>query len=267
VVVADSRQVYRRLDAGTNKPSAADRSRTRFHLVDMVEPDQSFSVFDFVHVAAGAIKGITARGRLPIVEGGSMLYLQALIEGFSLGVPPRPERRRQLAGLPPDELRRLLHRLDPEAAVDIRNPVRIVRAIELLEVAGPPLARLRQRHAPEWDVVRVGLKPEWPVLDRRLQERVARQLEAGLVAETEQLLESGVDPRSPALRGIGYAEVVGSLQQSFPADELPQRILRANRRYARRQMRWWGRDRSIRWFDAEPDPVPGILSYLEQRLA
>jgi tRNA dimethylallyltransferase len=197
-----------------------------------------------------------------------MLWADALMEGFSLGqVAPRPQRRAELGRMPVERLARLLRSLDPDAEVDERNPVRLVRAIEMLEVAGPPLARLRQRHPPPWKPVRIGLRAPLPVLDRRLAERSREQVARGLVEETRAALDSGVPADAPALTGIGYAEAVAHLRGDVSLDDLPDVMALANRRYARRQIRWLRRDPRIEWFDAESDPVPGILGFLKERLS
>jgi len=267
IVVCDSRQVYDRLDIASNKPSAEQMSQVRYHLVGIADPRTVFNVFEFVQAANDAIERISRAGRLPIVEGGSMLWADALMEGFSLGqVAPRPERRAQLERMPVESLAALLRRLDPDARIDERNRVRLVRAIEVLEVAGPPLSRLRQRRPPPWTAVRIGLRAPLPVLDRLLAERSLRQLERGLVEETRAALESGVPPDAPALTGIGYAEAAAHLRGEVSRDDLTEVMARANRRYARRQLRWLTRDPHIHWFDAELDPLPGILAYLSELL-
>lgn len=266
IVVCDSRQVYDRLDIATNKPSAEDMREVRYHLVGIADPRTTYTVFEFVAAANSAIADIVARGRLPVVEGGSMLWADALAEGFSLaGVPPRPERRAELERLPAAELAGLLHELDPEAEVDERNPVRLVRAIEVLEVAGPPLARLRTRRPPPWTPLRVGLIADLEVVDRRLAERSRRQVERGLIEETRAALAWGVPPDAPVLTGIGYAEALMHLRGEVALEDLPEVMARSNRRYARRQLRWLRRNPAITWFDATGDPVPGILGFLRDQ--
>jgi tRNA dimethylallyltransferase len=266
IVVCDSRQVYDRLDIATNKPSPEDMREVRYHLVGIADPRSTYTVFDFVAAANAAIADIAARGRLPVVEGGSMLWADALAEGFSLaGVAPRPGRRAELERLPAAELAGLLHHLDPEAVVDERNPVRLVRAIEVLEVAGPPLARLRTRRPPPWTPVRVGLTAGLDVIDRRLAERSRRQVERGLVEETRAALAWGVPPDAPVLTGIGYAEALMHIRGEVSLEDLPEVMARSNRRYARRQLRWLRRNPAITWFDATADPVPGILGFLRDQ--
>jgi tRNA dimethylallyltransferase len=268
IVVCDSRQVYDRLDIATNKPSAAEQHQVRYHLVGVADPAGLFTVFDFVEAATAALADIAARGRIAVVEGGSMLWADALMDGFSLaGVAPRGERRSELEGLPLEELVALLHGLDPTARVDERNRPRVVRAIEVLEVAGPPLDRLRRRTPPPWSPIRIGLTADLTVIDRRLAERSRRQVERGVVEETRTALRSGVPPEAPVLTGIGYAEAAGMLRGEIDPELLPEMMARANRRYARRQLRWLRRDPRITWFDAAEDPVPRILEFLRDRLS
>jgi len=265
IVVCDSRQVYDRLDIATNKPSPEDIRQVRYHLVGVADPRATYTVFEFVEAANAAIAGIAARGRLPIVEGGSMLWADALAEGFSLaGVPPQPGRRAELERLPVSELAGMVRRLDPDARVDERNPVRLVRAIEVLEVAGPPLAERRTRRPPPWSPLRIGLTAGLDVIDRRLAERSRRQVERGLVEETRAALAAGVPPDAPVLTGIGYAEALICIRGEIGIEDLPEATARANRRYARRQLRWLRRNPAITWLDATADPVPGILGCLRE---
>lgn len=267
IVVCDSRQVYDRLDIATNKPSREEMGEVPYHLVGVADPSTTFNVFHFVQAAGAAVVDIAGRGRLPIVEGGSMLWADALLDGFSLaGVAPRPQRRAELEALPLDRLAEQLHRLDPEARLDERNRARLVRAVEVLEVAGPPLSRLQRRVPPPWMPLRIGLTAELSVIDERLAARSRQQVERGVVAETEAALAGGVSPRAPVLSGIGYAEAVAFLHGEFELEQLPEIMARANRRYARRQLRWLRRDQRITWFDAAQDPVPSILEFLRERL-
>ncbi len=263
IVVADSRQVYRVLDIATNKPPPDHRERVRYHMIDLVDPAGTFNAAEYVEGARRAIEEILRRGRTPIVEGGTMLYVEALTEGFSLaGVAPDQELRRELELLDVVALRERLLALDPDPGVDLANPVRMIRAIEVLTVVGPPLRRLRTRTAPSWPVVRAGLTAPLDVIDRRIEQRSRRQVERGLVAETRAALESGVPEAAPVLTGIGYAEALAHIRGEVSLERLPIVMAASNRRYARRQLRWWRRDPRIRWFEIDPDPVAGILNYV-----
>ncbi|MGH7868321.1 MAG: tRNA (adenosine(37)-N6)-dimethylallyltransferase MiaA [Candidatus Dormibacteraceae bacterium] len=268
IIVVDSRQVYAELDIATNKPSAVQLAQIRYHLVGIADPRQSFNVSHFVTAARQAMEEIWQRGKLPILEGGSMLWMDALLDGFSLAqVEPRPERRAELGELSVDQLAALLDQLDPTAKVDRRNPPRLIRAIEILEVAGPPLARRRQRTAPPWKVIRVGLKADLAVIDRRLAERSRRQVERGLVAETAAALARGVPESAPVLSGIGYREALAYLRGEFTDEELPVVMTRSNSRYVRRQLRWLRRDGRIEWFDVSIEPQARIIEYVKGEVA
>lgn len=261
IVVADSRQVYERLDIATNKPSPEQRARVRYHMIDFVDPALNFNAAQYVEGAGRAIADIESRGKQPIVEGGTMLYVDALCDGFSLtGIPPNAELRAELGRLDIATLRERLLALDPDPGVELQNPVRMVRAIEILDAAGPPLRRLRTRRAPPWEPVRIGLTAGLALIDKRLEERSRRQVDRGLVDETRSALEEGVPENASVLTGIGYAEALDHIHGRLTLEELPLAMAQSNRRYARRQLRWWRRDARVRWFDIETDPLPGILN-------
>jgi tRNA dimethylallyltransferase len=220
-------------------------------------------VGQFVKGARAAIDEVHARGHVAIVEGGSMLYVDALCEGFSLaGIPPNVGLRAELERMDLSALRDRMLALDPDPGVDEKNPVRMIRAIEILEAAGPPLRRLRTRTPPPWRPIRIGLTADLDVIDRRLEDRSRRQVERGLVAETQAALDSGVPASSSVLTGIGYAEALAHIRGELTIDELPKVMAQSNRRYARRQLRWWRADGSVRWFQIEPDPTAAILNYV-----
>jgi tRNA dimethylallyltransferase len=195
-----------------------------------------------------------------------MLYVDALCDGFSLtGVPPNPELRAELETLDLPALRDRLLAMDGDPGVDLRNPVRMIRAIEVLQAAGPPLRRLRTRTPPTWQPVRIGLTASLEVIDRRLDERSSQQVERGLVAETQGAIDSGVPESAPVLTGIGYAEALAFIHGDLTLEELPQAMARSNRRYARRQLRWWRRDDRVTWFEIEPDPLAAIVKYVSSQ--
>jgi len=267
IVVADSRQVYEHLDIATNKPSEEQRTRVRYHMIDFVDPSASFNAAQYVEGARAAIDDIVSRGKSPIVEGGTMLYVDALCDGFSLtGIPPNPLLRAELEALELDGLRARLLALDPDPGVDLKNPVRMIRAIEILEAAGPPLRNLRTRTPPPWRPLRIGLSASLDEIDRRLGERSRQQVARGLVAETQAALDAGVPDTAAVLTGIGYAEALAHIRGEVTVEELPRAMAQSNRRYARRQLRWWRQDERVRWFEIEPDPLPGILTYVSEHL-
>ena len=268
IVVADSRQVYRMLDIATNKPPLAYRHQVRYHMIDFVEPTATFNAREYISGAEAAIADIASRGRVPIIEGGTMLYVDALCDGFSLtGVPPNTVLRAELEQMDVSGLRDRLLAMDSDPGVDLQNPVRMVRAIEVLQSAGPPLRRLRKRTAPGWTAHRIGLTAERQVIDQRLEQRSRQQVERGLIAETQGALKAGVPPTAPVLTGIGYAEVLAYIRGDITIEQLPVTMAQSNRQYARRQERWWRRDPRIRWYDIDPNgavPVAAILMCLKE---
>jgi tRNA dimethylallyltransferase len=269
IVVADSRQVYRVLDIATNKPPPAQRRQVRYHMIDFVDPAATFNARDYITGAEAAIADIASRDRVPIIEGGTMLYVDALCDGFSLtGVPPNPDLRARLNEMNVTALREILLAIDPDPGVDLQNPVRMVRAIEVLQSAGPPLRRLRKRTAPTWTPYRVGLTAALQVIDGRLEQRSRQQVERGLIAETESALNAGVPTTAPVLTGIGYAEALAYIRGDIPIEQLPVTMAQSNRQYARKQLRWWRRDPRVRWFDIDAThgtvPVTAILNYLKE---
>ena len=234
-------------------------------MIDFVDPATTFNAAQYVQGARRAIDEISARGRLAIVEGGTMLYVDALCDGFSLtGVPPNPALRAELELLDATALRARLLELDADPGVDLQNPVRVIRAIEVLEAAGPPLRRLRRRTPPPWDALRIGLTAGLDVIDGRLEARSRRQVERGVVAETQEALQAGVPEDASVLTGIGYAEALAYIHGRLSLDQLPEAMAQSNRRYARRQLRWWRRDARVTWFEIEPDPLPAILKYVRE---
>ena len=243
------------LDIATNKPLPEHRDRVAYHMIDFVDPREGFDAAQYVDGARAAIDHIRRRGLTPVVEGGTMLYVDALTEGFNMaGVAPDRALRAELEQLSPDEMRRRLLMIDPDPGVDLQNPVRMIRAIEVL--------RLRQRHKPPWNVIRIGLTAPLEVIDQRLADRSRMQVERGVVAETQAALDAGVPANAPVLTGIGYAEALAHIRGEVSLEDLPSSMAASNRRYARRQLRWWRRDPSITWFEIDPDPLPAILNYV-----
>jgi tRNA dimethylallyltransferase len=265
VVVADSRQAYQRLHIATNHPPDEYQARVRYHGIEFADPvTEVASVHDFLRAATAAISDVQKRGVAVVVEGGSMLWVDALTEGFNLaGVPPDAARRRELGMMSREELADQVRRLDPAADLDFLNPVRLVRAIEILESAGPPLSAHRRRQTAPWLFRRVGLEAPLEAIERRLRVRCREQVGRGLLAETRSALEAGVPRDHPVLTGIGYAEALACLEGEFTETELPERMLLSNRRYAKRQLAWFRKHPATAWLPAEPDPVPAMLRSLE----
>ncbi|MBI1967186.1 MAG: tRNA (adenosine(37)-N6)-dimethylallyltransferase MiaA [Gemmatimonadetes bacterium] len=242
VISADARQVYRRLDIGTAKPTPDILARVPHLGLDLVDPGERYSAGQFAHDAARWLAEVQRAGRLPVVVGGTGFYVRALAEGL-FREPPLDQGRRELLrqwteGLPSVDLARWAGRLDRRFAGGGRQ--RAARGVEVALLTGRPLSWW-QREARETGVMRpwyIHLTLPRDALHRRIAERVRRMLDAGMVAEVRGLLASGVAAGAPGLDGVGYREVVAMLQGKLSEAELPQAIVVATRRYAKRQETW-----------------------------
>ncbi|WP_038046789.1 tRNA (adenosine(37)-N6)-dimethylallyltransferase MiaA [Thermus caliditerrae] len=252
VVSADATMVYRGMDVGTDKPTSKERARVPHHLVDVLEPSEAMSVARFLDLAEAAVADILARGKVPLVVGGTGYYIRALSQGLHELPPPEPEVQAQLwQELGVKGLEALLAELaqqSPEDALRVgRNPRRLVRALEVLRRTGVPPARFSRR-LPRFRYRKLVLWPERDWLWPKLEERAKRQFAGGLVEEVRALLERY--PNLPtALQAIGYKEVVGYLRGEYSLEEALKRDIRAVKAYAKRQYTWFRRE-------------PGDVTYL-----
>ncbi|MGA9117100.1 MAG: tRNA (adenosine(37)-N6)-dimethylallyltransferase MiaA [Bacteroidota bacterium] len=265
IVSADARQIYRGMDCGTAKPSHRDRTAVPHHMIDIRYPHESYSAAAFAREGREAVAAILGAGALPLIVGGSGLYVRALVDGLSRVPASDPEVRTvlqdrlQAEGLA--ELVRELERVDPHGAarMDTRNPRRVLRALEVHRTTGIPLSRfqLLAPEQPPFTSVFFGMKREREDLYRRIDLRCDRMLEEGLLEETRSLLASGVPAGAPALAAPGYAEALRYLEGEISRDEMVRLFKQSSRRYARRQMTWFGRDRRIWWMEVEKETPPG----------
>jgi len=272
VISADSRQVYRGMDVATGKPTARERGAVVHHLVDIVEPDDRYTAARFAADAGGAIEAIRARGRLPVVVGGTGLYVRALLRGLDPGVPADPAFREEMAGLAAAHGRAAVHACLAAAAPAMarrlhpNDAVRVVRALELLR-AGRPVGderhRWRDARAP-FRLTYVGLTMDRAALVRRLRARAAAMVAAGLEEEVRALLGRGYGPELPALQGIGYRQFVGVAQGTLEHEAALALMQRDTLRYARRQRTWFAREPDLTWIDVTgADEVDGVAAAIE----
>lgn len=267
ILVADSRQVYRGMDIGTATPSAAQRALVPHHLVDLVAPDTPFTVSDWVNRARPVVPEVATRGAWPVVVGGTGLYVSALLDGLDFASQAwSPEIRERLTaeleaeGLAPLAAR--LQAIDPEIAsrTDLRNPRRVLRALERAEAggAGEPL-----RATPyPGRLALLGLSRPRDVLYRRIDERAERFFREGLIDEVRALLNTGYGPELAPMTGHGYREAAGYLAGEWSLEEAVARTARRTRQYAKRQLSWFRRDPRIVWLTADERPAddPALVS-------
>lgn len=273
IVNADSQQVYRGLDVGTGKPSRADRTRVPHHLFDVADPSDQLDSSRFSTLADAAIADVRARGRLPILVGGTGLWIRALLRGL-VDAPPRdPALRERLeveAGQDLAAMHDRLARVDPASAARIHrtDPTRIIRALEVHLLSGQPLSELHRRHAlgaPRYPALQLGLSLEMPLLEQRIHARARAMYAGGLVEETREALR---EPRNrPRLeRVMGYREAVGLIEGRLGADEAIELTYRAQRQYARRQRTWFRGEPEWRWLDPDralDDARQQVAAFLE----
>jgi tRNA dimethylallyltransferase len=273
VINCDSTQVYRGFDIGTDKLPEEQREGVPHHLMDMVEPEVQFTAAEFVRTAVKAAQEIWKIGRLPIVTGGTGLYLKALINGLFPEGQKDPEIRFRLEqkasaeGL--ESLWHTLREVDPEYARKIgpRDRHRIIRALEVFEATGIPIsahfAQTRSKIA-DANLIRIGLYLERDELHRRINQRVDRMFAEGLVDEVRYLLDSGVRETVPPFRALGYKQVLRYLQQEITLAEARELVKRETRQYAKRQMTWFRKMEGIRWFS--PLEHEAIKEYISSGL-
>ncbi len=269
IVSADSRQVYRRMDIGTAKPSAAEQARVPHHLIDIAEPDETVGLAQFLRLAHTAIAGIAARGRIPFLVGGTGQYVRALLQGWQVPeVPPDPELRAALeqeGREEPDALWSRLMGLDPGAAefVDRRNVRRVIRALEVCMKTGRSFSEQRRHLPPPYRVLQIGLTLEREALYARADARVDVMLAAGLCDEVAALLAAGYDWSLPSMSGLGYLQFKPYFAGEAALEEVGARIKLDTHDFIRRQYAWFHLDDpAIHWLNAAHLDLTELLALL-----
>ena len=260
IVNADSRQFYRGMDLGTAKPSAEDRARVPHHLIDVRQPDEALDVAEFAQLARDAIVEIAARGRNPLVVGGSGLYLRVIRGGIFPGPPASAEIRDRLAKVAAEQgvahLHQRLRELDLEAAnrIGVNDLYRIVRALEVFELTGETISAHQRRHRFAdigYDTLTVGVEVERPKLYASIDARFDAMVAGGLVAEVRTLIDAGYSPDQPPLSTIGYKQIAAYLRGEIALDDAVAQARQESRRLAKRQLTWFRREPQIVWLDPE----------------
>lgn len=252
------------MDIGTAKPSPDDRARVPHHLIDIADPTEAFTLAQYQRLAFNAIAEVHRRGPLPLLVGGTGLYIRAVTDGLEIPkVQPNWDMREQLEAderANPGSLHTRLRAVDPTAAARIhpRNVRRVIRALEVMAQTGQPISAQQRVQPVPWKVERIGLRMPRQMLDERIDRRVDEQIAAGLVDEVRRLLEAGIPKTVPAMQGLGYKEIMPFLEGHVPLGQAVAVLKRNTRRYARRQETWFLPDPRIRWVDvghAGPEAV------------
>lgn len=278
IVSADSMQLYRYMDIGSAKPTAEEQRRVKHYLVDEIDPRQPFSAALYQKRAKAAIEEIFAKGRLPVVSGGTGLYVNSLVYDMDFSVSARKdgfrEQLEQEARLYGNEfVHQKLAQRDPQAAKRIHpnNLKKVIRALEVAEGGGeiPEFERSFVQTA-DYDVVLIGLTRRREELYDRINRRVDLLVEAGLIGEIEGLLAMGLTEENISMKGIGYKEIIGYLHGEYPREEAIRLVKRNTRHYAKRQMTWFRRFGDMKWFELSEEvppeqPLQEMLEYLGGR--
>lgn len=274
IVMVDSMALYRGMDVGTAKPTAEERARVRHHLLDVADPDEPFSVARFQSLATSAIADLRARGRAPLLVGGSGLYYRAVADDLSIpGTEPTTRRllEAELVSLGPERMHRRLAALDPGAAgkIEPENARRTIRALEVIAITG----RAFSSFAGDWErypddrVLAAGIEMDPGALRRRIEDRAAHMVAGGLIEESRALLARGFGGFVTASQAIGYLEAMQHLRGLMSLEEVVAAIVRRTKNLARRQLAWFRRDPRIRWFSVGSGGAIEALADLEDYLA
>ncbi len=273
ILSADSRQIYRHLDIGTAKPTIAERGRVPHHLLDLVEPDESYSAANFREDADRVLLDLAKRDRVAFLVGGSPHYVQAVVDRLEIPpVPPQLGLRRELEAYARDRGAERLHQrlrdVDPAAADEIQatNVRRVIRALEVYQVTGEPFSRIGRRRGIPLPALRLAITDDRTRLYERIDRRLGLQIEAGLIEETRRVLDMGFGPELPPLRGLVYREAVALLQGRMALGEAVRRMKETTHAFVRRQYTWLRREPKIRWLEAGPDLANRVEDSIERYL-
>jgi len=274
IINCDSMQVYKGFDIGTDKPPLDKREGVPHHLLDIVEPSTQFTAADFAKRAQEAISEIQQRKRLPLVVGGTGLYLKALLEGLFPG-PGRDLHLRQELEKEAKEkglgsLRKKLEEIDPVYSRKIgeSDKMRIIRALEVFFLTGKPISEHFLKTKPyleDFHILKIGLKLERKELYKRIEERVDKMFEKGIVQEVTKLLERRVKEDSPPFRALGYRYVLSFLKKEISLEEAISLTKKSTRHYAKRQMTWFRKIKDVNWYS--PYERSALLEFLEKSFA
>lgn len=276
VISADSMQIYREMDIGTAKPSTEERKGIPHHLIDIVNPDEEFSAAQFQASAKACIKDIISRGKVPVVAGGTGLYINTLVYNFTFSETTTDwEYRERLHDIAskrgPLYLYELLKEVDEKSAENIHpnNVKRVIRALEVFKSTGKPISEHQiesRQEPPPYDYKIFGLHVERDILYDRIEKRVDKMVESGLCKEVESILNKGYSPDLVSLQGIGYKEIIAVINGSFALSDAINEIKSGTRHLAKRQMTWFRKTEGLKWLTADLQSGRAMLKILVDAL-
>ncbi len=268
IISMDSRLIYRGMDIGTAKPTKAEQARVPHHMIDLVEPDENWSLALFRKQALREIEGVLERGHVPILVGGTGQYVRALMEGWVIpSQRPDEKLRNKLEewgreiGAPALHDRLAVLDADAAAVIEPSNLRRSVRALEVIFKTGMKFSSQRQKEAPDYEFMLVGLNRPRAELYQRVDERIEKMFVDGLVEEVQNLLAKGYSEANPPLSAIGYREVIDVIRGNMTLEDAKVQMRRKTREFIRRQANWFKTsDENIHWYEMQPDPLERILT-------
>jgi len=264
IINADSRQVYQGTDIGTAKLTKKQMAGIPHYLIDIVNPNQEFTLAQYKKLAVKTIRDIQKRGRLPFLVGGTGLYIQAVVDNLQIPqVKPNKKIRDKLEKLGNQQLFNRLKKLDALTAktIDQNNKRRLIRALEVCLLTKKSFSEQRKKGQPIFNVLEIGLKLNKETLNKKIDQRVEKMIQAGLIEEVEKLIQN-YSPHWPALSGIGYQETIQYLQGKTSLEKTEELIKQRTCQYTRRQMTWFKRDKRIIWVKSYPEAKKIIADFL-----
>lgn len=278
IISADSMQIYKYMDIGTAKPSPEERERVPHHLIDVISPAEPFTVADYQWLFQTTYNGLKQKGVLPLLTGGTGLYIRAVTRGYDFPGPPvnqelRASLRQEAEEKGKEEMHRRLAAVDPESAGRIHpnDLKRVLRALEVYQTTGVPISTWQKRKgkALPGDVIYIGLTRDREELYKRIELRVDLMIAQGLLEEVKSLLEKGFGPELQSMQGLGYKELVPVVKGQTTLEEAVKLLKKRTRNYAKRQMTWFRKEPVEKWFllsGPEEESFPEILAYIEGRI-
>lgn len=261
IVSADSRQVYREMNIGTDKTTP---NKIPHYLIDVVNPDEKFTLAQYKQLAVKKIKDIQKRGKIPFLAGGTGLYIQSIVDNLQIPkTKPDKKVRNKLEKMTNQELFERFKKLDPvgAASIDINNKRRLVRALEVCLITKKPFSRQKKKGKSLFDILQIGIKPDKEKLEEKINRRADKMLEAGLIEEVKKLVKK-YGSKLYSMDSIGYQEIILYLQGEVSLEQAKELIKIHTRQYAKRQMTWFKRDNRIKWIKNYPQAKKLIRNYL-----
>ncbi len=258
IVGADSMQIFRYMDIGTAKPTLAEQAAAPHHLIDIADPDMPFDAASYIKTADRAVKTIVEKNKVPLIVGGTGLYIKALTLGLFQAPSIPPEIRQKLKNDARVHGNRYLHqyleRVDPASAgrINVNDTQRLLRALEIFEANGIPISHTQKAHgfkAPRYHTLKIGLKIAREQLYQRIDLRVDEMIEEGLLEEVRKLIEMGFAAESKPMQALGYRHMVEFINNKLSWEEAVRTLKRDHRRYAKRQMTWFRADPDVHWIE------------------